>query len=84
MKTGPQMTMKNIWGHGASISAPFLYLACFAEGPGVGKAIAECMERIEDSIRAKSEICDLSCFGDLQAWSKDSEQIQWPSDNRAA
>jgi hypothetical protein len=84
IKIAPEMTMRNILGGRGSMSSPFLYLACFSDGPGVSKAIADCMARIEDSIRTKAEFCDLSQCGDPQAWGKGSEQIQWPNDKRAA
>jgi hypothetical protein len=84
IKTGPEMTMKNILGGRGSVTSPWLYLACFSDGPGVSKAIAECMARIEDSIRTKTEFCDLSRFGDPQAWGESSEQIQWPNDSQDA
>jgi hypothetical protein len=66
------------------MTSPWLYLAFFSDGPGVSKAIAECMARIEDSIRTKAEFCDLSQYGDPHAWEKGWEQIQWTSANRDA
>lgn len=77
MKTEPEITMKNFWGRSGSISAPFLHLAFFSDGPGVSKAIAECMARIQDSICTKAELCDLSEIGDPQAWGQKWHQIKW-------
>jgi len=84
MKIWPEITTRSIFGSGGSISSPFSYLACFSDGPGASKAIAECMARIEDSLRTKTDFCDLSQFGDPQAWDKCLEQIQWQNDNQSA
>ena len=84
IKIAPEMTMRNIWGSRGSMTTPWLYLACFNDGPGVNKVIAECMARIQDAILKKAEFCDLSQFGDPEAWDKGFEQIQWPNGNRDA
>jgi hypothetical protein len=84
MKTGPEMTLRNVFGIRSSISSPGVTLAFFTDGPGVQKAIGECMARIEDSIRTKAEFCDLSQFGDPQAWGKRWVLIEWPNGKPAA
>ena len=78
MKTGPEMTMKSLFGRRAAVSPPVLYLAFFRDGPDVGAAIAECMAEIETAIRAKADFCDLSQAGDAEAWGKAWQQVQWP------
>jgi hypothetical protein len=79
-KAVPEVTMKNpLWMSRGSLSNPSSYLALFNDGPDVSLAIAECMTHIEASIRAKADLCDLSQFGNPQAWGKAWKQIKWPS-----
>ena len=80
LKAGPEMTMKSILRGGSTITNPASTLALFSDGPAVSKAIAECMARIEVSIRTKAEFCDLSQSGDPQAWGKAWQQIQWANE----
>ena len=84
LKMAPEMTMRNIFGGRSSVSTPGVHLAFFTDGPGVRKAIAECMARIEDSIQARAEFCDLSKFGDPEAWGKEWQLIEWPNGKPAA
>jgi hypothetical protein len=81
IKAWPELSTKSIWGRSASTSAPVIYLAFFTDGPEVSKAVGECMARIEDAVRTKAELCDLSKFGDAEAWRKKWEVIQWPTAN---
>ncbi len=84
MKTVPEMNFKSLLGRRVSMPVPAVYLAFFTDGPDVHKAIADCMARIEDAIRAKAEFCDLSQFGDAQAWGKNWQLIEWPNSKRDA
>jgi hypothetical protein len=72
--------MKSFFKGQASMGNPSGTLAIFSDGLAVSKAIAECMGRIEDAIRSKAELCDLSQSGDAQAWPKGWNQIQWPDE----
>lgn len=81
LKAGPEMTLKNILGTRSTISNPSVFLALFSDSPAVSEAIAECMARIEISIRTKAELCDLSEVGDSKAWAKGWQQIQWTKGN---
>jgi hypothetical protein len=78
-KAVPQMTVRSLFGRSASLSSPAIHLAVFTDSPTVSGAIAECMARIEDAIRTKADLCDLSQSGDAQAWTKTCTQIQWRS-----
>ena len=81
LKAGPEMTLKNFLGVRSTISNPSVFLAVFSDSPIVSEAIADCMARIEISIRTKAELCDLSQVGDSKAWAKNWQQIQWPKGN---
>jgi len=78
-KIAPEITMKNLWGRRITFPVTGVTLAFFTDSPGVRKAIGDCMARIEDAIRTKAEFCDLSQFGDPQAWGERWELIEWPN-----
>jgi hypothetical protein len=77
----PRFTLKGLLGNPSPMLISYLtVLAIFSDGPDVSKSIAECMEQIEAAIRTNAEFCDLTRFGDLQAWNKRNanwQPIQW-------
>jgi hypothetical protein len=77
LKNLPEVKMKSFLRGQASVNNPTVVLAYFSDGPRGGKAISDCMAQIEDSIRTKAELCDLSESGDAPAWPKGWHQIQW-------
>jgi hypothetical protein len=85
LKAMPEITTKSVLKGSSTIRNPSSILANFSDGPAVSKAIAECMARIEDSIRTKAEFCDLSQSGDPEAWAKVGgwQQIHWLNDKPA-
>jgi hypothetical protein len=79
---GSRMTLKNFFGSERDRVAGYsTWLAAFYDVKGVTTDIAECMTHIEVAIRNKVDFCDLSQFGDAQAWPQKWHQIQWPRDN---
>jgi hypothetical protein len=81
LKNWPEAKMKSFFKGQASMGNPSGTLAIFSDGPAVSKAIAECMGRIENAIRTKAELCDLSQCGDARAWPKGWKLIQWPDEH---
>lgn len=62
----------------ASWTNPVLYLAMFSDGETVQHDIAACLVRIEEALRARATVCDLSDMGDAAAWGANWKQVDWP------
>ena len=60
--------VKRLFRSSAKVHGPYMYLACFTDSSAADQNVAECMQIIEQAIRNGESICDLSNFGDDDAW----------------
>ena len=77
LKAQQEGSIKALMG-GGTFTNPVSSLAMFSDGPGVGRAVADCLALVERSIVAGSAVCDLSLAGDAAAWGEKWNQIEWP------